>query len=424
MIMGSGGREHSLGHFISKSPDCGSLFFARGNAATALLGKNLEIDPLDFPSLGDAIRTEKIGFVISAAEEPLAKGWVDFLDLHKDLGHVRRLGPSKAGARLESSKAFAREFKRKHLIPAPESEVFEMDTLKQAEEFLSFIKPPIVLKADGLAQGKGVLIMKDRAKAKREIKSMFEGKFGEAGEKVLVEEFLQGTEISVFVLTDGSDYKILPFARDFKKALKGDAGPNTGGMGAISSDSLIPDDLLAKIEHRIIQPTLEGLSKDAIPYSGFLFFGIMLVHGSPHLLEYNVRLGDPESQVILPRLRTDLLQALLLTCQGNLGELKIDISEQSAACIVLTSKGYPGAYQTGKVIKIDKDFPAHSLLFHAGTGTDPGGRLVTQGGRVMGVTSLADTLEDAVESSYEAINKITWTGMTFRSDIGIPPPKG
>ena len=418
LLLGGGGREHALAWRLSQSPLCQELFVAPGNAGTSQYATNLALDPNDTAALKRVVQERTISLVICGPEEPLVRGVQDFFANDADLKHVRFLGPSAEAAQLEGSKAYAKEFMAEFGIPTAGYRSFTSETLADGLAYLEDCRTPIVLKADGLAAGKGVVILNDNGEAKEELQAMLNGKFGDAGDAVVVEDFLDGIEFSVFVLTDGKDYRILPVAKDYKRIGVGDTGPNTGGMGSVSHPPFVDPDLLAKVEQRIIQPTLAGIQRRRLDYKGFIFIGLISVDNEPYVIEYNCRMGDPETQSVMARLNTDLMQLCLQATDGELAMAVVDMDERQAATVVLVSGGYPGAYEKGKVITgLDK--VEGSLVFHAGTKLDEAGRTVTNGGRVLAVTSYGATFQDALRLSYENARRIDFEGVNYRGDIGF-----
>lgn len=417
LLLGSGGREHAFAWKLVQSEHCDQLFIAPGNAGTDLLGINLDISPNDFEAVGAAVQEHEIGMVVVGPEEPLVRGIYDFFQLDEQLRDVHLIGPSQKGARLEGSKAYAKAFMEARDIPTARYREF---TAKRMEEGIAYIAqqaPPIVLKADGLAAGKGVLILSSVEEAQREFKDMLQGKFGAAGERVVIEQFLDGAEFSVFVLTDGKDYQILPVAKDYKRIGEGDTGLNTGGMGSVSPVPFVDQELMEKVEQRIIRPTVAGLREESISYKGFIFFGLIEVEGNPYVIEYNCRMGDPETQVVFPRLKNDLVELLLATAEGRPQKVEIEEDFRAAAAVILASGGYPEAYEKGKPISnIDK--VDDSLVFHAGT-KNKNGYLVTNGGRVLAITSYGRNIRSALEKSNKNAEVIHFEGKYFRSDIGF-----
>jgi len=417
LVIGSGGREHTLSWKISQSPKCDKLFIAPGNAGTLNVGQNVNINPEDFDAIKDFIKSSKIEMVVVGPEAPLVKGIRDYLEDDPSLSELVVIGPGKSGARLEGSKDFSKEFMVRHEIPTARSATFSSDNLSEGLEYLRAMKLPIVLKADGLAAGKGVIICESLEKAQETLKEMIRDKmFGEASSKVLVEEFLSGIELSVFVLTDGESYKILPEAKDYKRIGEGDTGPNTGGMGAVTPVPFANAEFMHKVETRIIIPTINGLKKDNIPYVGFLFIGLMNVEGEPFVIEYNVRMGDPETQAVMPRVKSDLVDLFLATRNHKLGESFLEIDPRTASTVVMVAGGYPGSYEKGKVISGMKDDQEY-LVFHAGTALN-GQEIITNGGRILAITGMANDLKSALEISYKGVNSIKWEGEYHRKDIG------
>lgn len=417
LLIGSGGREHAFAWKMSQSPLCEKLFIAPGNPGTAGCGHNVNLNPTDFSAIANFIAEHKIDLVVVGPEEPLVNGITDFLQNNAATRNVKVVGPSAEGAKLEGSKDYAKAFMKRHFIPTAAYGTFTAETLKEGIDFLKTLSPPFVLKADGLAAGKGVLILNDRNEAEDELKEMFSGKFGSAGNKVVIEEFLNGIELSVFVLTDGNSYKILPAAKDYKRIGDGDTGLNTGGMGAVSPVPFADKAFLKKVEERIVRPTVEGLKKENISYRGFIFIGLMNVKGDPMVIEYNVRMGDPETEVVLPRIKTDLIQLLSQCAEGKMSEEPIEMDSRTALTVMVVSGGYPEDYVKGKEILVSEN--GKSLIFHAGTSMDSNGKLISSGGRVMAVTSLASSIQEARELSYEQIITISFEGMNYRKDIGM-----
>ena len=418
LIIGSGGRENALAWKISQSKFCDKLFIAPGNAGTSFLGENVEISISDFGSIRDLILSNKITVVIVGPEDPLVNGLHDFLSNEIKNDNFIVIGPKKNGAILEGSKEFAKEFMLRHKIPTARYRTFNKKNIHEADTFLSSLNPPYVLKADGLAAGKGVLILPDLNEAKKSLENMIlNKKFGQASEKVVIEEHLKGIEVSSFVLTDGETYKIFPMAKDYKRVGVGDTGLNTGGMGAISPVPFVDQKLYKKIENQVIQPTIRGLKKDKIDYTGFLFIGLMIVKDDPYVIEYNVRLGDPETEAILPRIESDLLEIFLKLKSSKLQTSNLKVSELFSSTVMTVSKGYPEKYEKGKVIR-GLELVNDSFLFHSGTKKE-NQNIVTSGGRVIAVTSMDKQLDKALEKSYKTISKIEFQGKTFRNDIGF-----
>ena len=416
LVLGSGGREHTFCWKLSQSKLCKNLFVAPGNGGTANFAKNINLKISDFEEIKKVVINHSINLVIVGPEEPLVMGIHDFFLNDKDLSGVGIIGPQKHGSMLEGSKAFAKDFMKRHQIPTAKYAEFTAENILEAELFLENSKPPYVLKADGLAAGKGVLIIEDLSEAKKELRKMLiEGKFGKASKKVVIEEFLEGIELSCFVLTDGKNFITLPMAKDYKRIGEGDTGLNTGGMGAVSPVPFVDSKFENKILDKIIKPTIEGMKLDNITYKGFIFIGLIKVGDEPKVIEYNVRMGDPETEVVIPRINNDLGIIFKALNEGNLDKIELDINSQSAATIMAVSKGYPENYEKGKVIKgIEKD----NLVFHAGTRLISG-QLITSGGRVLSVTSFGSDHRKAIESSYEILQKIHFDGIYYRKDIGF-----
>ena len=418
LLLGSGGREHAFAWKMLQSPLCTKLFVAPGNAGTGSIATNVNLKITDFDAVKEFALSEKVEMVVVGPEDPLVKGIFDFFQNDTDLKHIPVIGPSKLGAQLEGSKEFAKEFLVKHNIPTAAYDSFTKETVDAGCAFLETLQPPYVLKADGLAAGKGVLIIQELAEAKEELRNMLvHSKFGEASSKVVIEEFLDGIELSCFVLTDGKNYKILPTAKDYKRIGEGDTGLNTGGMGAVSPVPFADAVLLEKIENRIVKPTIEGLQKDGIQYKGFVFIGLINVKGEPIVIEYNVRMGDPETEVVIPRLKSDLVELFLAVANEKLDEKTLEIDSQSAATIMVVSGGYPEEYVNGKVISGIETI-TDSIVFHAGTKAE-NGKIISNGGRVLAVTSLGTNFEEAIKKSYQSIDKLHFDTMYFRKDIGF-----
>lgn len=418
LILGSGGREHTFAWKIAQSSKCNQLFVAPGNSGTANIATNVNIGVTDFEAIKKLVLDEQINMVVVGPEDPLVQGVHDYFLNDSALSNVSVIGPQKIAAELEGSKEFAKEFMCRHNIPTAAYESFTKDTVEEGYAFLEKLRPPFVLKADGLAAGKGVVILKDLDDAKNELKSMLvDAKFGQASSKVVVEEFLDGIELSCFVLTDGENYKILPTAKDYKRIGEGDTGLNTGGMGAISPVPFATDDFLAKIEDRIVKPTIEGFKKDNLPYIGFVFIGLIKVGDDPKVIEYNVRMGDPETEVVFPRLRNDIVEILQAMSSGNLNDIELEIDDRAATTIMLVSGGYPEAYEKGKEIKGLKEVE-DSIVFHAGAQLQDE-KVITSGGRVMAITSYGKTYQEAIKKSYQNIEKIHFDKMNYRKDIGF-----
>ncbi len=417
LLLGSGGREHAFAWKMIQSPLCDTLFVAPGNAGTASIATNVSMSPTDFDAIKTFVIEEKVKMVVVGPEDPLVKGIYDFFLNDDKLRRIPVIGPSKIGAQLEGSKEFAKEFLVKHKIPTAAYDSFTAETVDKGCDFLETLKPPYVLKADGLAAGKGVLIIQDLAEAKEELRNMLVNKkFGAASSKVVIEEFLDGIELSCFVLTDGKSYKILPTAKDYKRIGEGDTGLNTGGMGAVSPVPYVDAVLMEKIETRIVKPTIDGFQKDGIPYKGFVFIGLINVNNEPIVIEYNVRMGDPETEVVIPRLKTDLVELFLAVANEKLDEITLEIDQRSATTVMLVSGGYPEDFEKGKVISGLENI-SDSIVFHAGTKLN-GNAVVTNGGRVLAVTSYGDDFQEAIKKSYLNIEKLHFDKMNFRKDIG------
>ena len=418
LVIGGGGREHTLCWKIKQSKDCNQLFAAPGNAGTALCATNLPIEVNDFEGIKNAVLTNSIQMVVVGPEDPLVNGIHDFFLNDPQLSSVGVIGPQKEAATLEGSKAYAKEFMMRHNIPTAAYAEFTSETITEGEVFLEQSNSPYVLKADGLAAGKGVLIIEDLATAKKELREMLlESKFGAASSKVVLEEFLAGIELSCFVLTDGTSYLTLPMAKDYKRIGEGDTGLNTGGMGAISPVPFVTKEFKDKIETQIIKPTIEGLKKDRLPYKGFVFIGLIKVGNEPKVIEYNVRLGDPETEVVIPRIKNDFLAVLQAINDERLNEVELEIDSAVAATVVAVSGGYPEGYEKGKIIT-GLELHKEKMVFHAGT-KQKGTSIETSGGRVLAVTSFGKDHRHAVKESYETLSKIDFQGINYRKDIGF-----
>lgn len=415
LLLGSGGRESALAWKMSQSPELDHLYIAPGNGGTSAYGENISISPLDFPAIREWVKANNVEMIVVGNEDPLVAGIYDYF---ADDDDILVVGPSKAGAALEGSKDFAKRFMMKNGIPTARYRSFTAGDIEDGYRFLEELKPPYVLKADGLAAGKGVLIINDLEEAKKALAEMLGGMFGASSATVVIEEFLSGIECSVFVLTDGNGgYRILPVAKDYKRIGEGDTGPNTGGMGAVSPVPFADDAFMAKVRDRIILPTLKGLQDEGIVYRGFIFLGLINVGGEPMVIEYNVRMGDPETEAVMLRIDSDLVPLMKAAAQGSLGDMPLAISPSTAATVIMVSGGYPGSYPKGKVITIPAEV-ADSILFHAGTKRTDDGQLVTSGGRVIAVSSLGKDMDEALGKSYTTIAGIDFDGKYFRRDIG------
>jgi phosphoribosylamine--glycine ligase len=418
LILGSGGREHALSWKIAQSPLCKSLFIAPGNAGTAHVGSNLPIAVDDFEGIKNAIIENKINLIVIGPEQPLVLGLRDFIENDSTINHCMVVGPGKLGARLEGSKDFSKAFMHKYGIPTASSATFTKENIKEGKAFLKTMPKPYVLKADGLAAGKGVIITPDYDEACATLDDMLlNNLFGEASAKVVVEEFMAGIEVSVFVLTDGNNYKILPEAKDYKRIFEKDEGPNTGGMGAVSPVPFANAIFMNKVEQQIVIPTLNGLKNEGIPYVGFIFIGLMNVDGEPKVVEYNVRMGDPETEVVIPRIKSDLLELLVATAQGKLDEAKVEVDLRTAATIMLVAGGYPGSYEKGLPIT-GLENSGSALVFHAGT-KEQNGKIYTNGGRVIACTGMAAHIGEALEIANSTAEAIQWQDKFYRKDIGF-----
>lgn len=417
LILGSGGREHTFAWKISQSPLCNNLYIAPGNAGTQQHGTNVAINPMDFEAVKKLAIDKNINLVLVGPEAPLVAGIYDFFKKEVELQHISVIGPSAKGAQLEGSKAFSKAFMAKRNIPTAGYQEFTQATIQEGLAYIEQQTPPIVLKADGLAAGKGVLILKDVEEAKMEFSAMLDGKFGAASEKVVIEDFLDGIEFSVFVVTDGTDYKVLPIAKDYKRIGEGDTGLNTGGMGAVSPVPFVDEELMQKVTERIIIPTVKGIAEDELDYKGFVFIGLIKVGEEPYVIEYNCRMGDPETEVVLPRLESDFLELLIALSEGKLNEIALKISKKAATTIMLVSGGYPEKYEKGKTMT-GFDKVTDSILFHAGTKQD-GNKVVTNGGRVLAITSYGADFKTALAISNKNAALIEFDKKNYRTDIGF-----
>jgi phosphoribosylamine---glycine ligase len=421
LLLGGGGREHAFAWKIVNSQNCSKLFVAPGNAGTAAIAKNIPISPTDFVALAKFILDNDIEMLLVGPEEPLVKGIVDYFQNHPKLGSLPVIGPGEIGAKLEGSKDFSKIFMQKHGIPTAAYETFTKEEIEKGLKYLKKQPLPIVLKADGLAAGKGVLICNSYEEAELNLKEMLlESKFGHASSKVVIEQFLDGIELSIFVATDGKSYKILPEAKDYKRIGEKDTGLNTGGMGAVSPVPFADKEFLSKVEEQIVKPTIKGLEEDGIFYTGFLFIGLMNIAGEPFVIEYNVRMGDPETEAVLPRIKSDFVNLLYAMGTRNLSEYQMDIHEFTSTTVVMVAGGYPGEYKKGhEIIGLEKANKGNkSIVFHAGTTLSDSGKVLTNGGRVMAVTGIGQNLDLALQNAYQTVSEICWEDLYFRKDIG------
>ena len=417
LLLGSGGREHAFAWKMNQSPLCEKLYIAPGNAGTSQCGTNVEIGVNDFGTIGKFVKTNEIDMVVVGPEDPLVNGIYEYFTGSEELKDIPVIGPSQNGALLEGSKSFAKKFMRRHQIPTAEYGEYTAETLEDGFDFIDEQNPPIVLKADGLAAGKGVLIIEEHGDAKAELREMLElNKFGKASEKVVIEQFLKGIEFSVFVMTDGQHYKMIPTAKDYKRIGEGDTGLNTGGMGCISPVPFADEAMMRKVANRIVIPTIKGLRNDNIVYKGFIYIGLMNVDGNPYVIEYNCRMGDPETEVIFPRIKSDLVKHLVAIAEGKLMEEVVEVDDRATATVIVASGGYPESYEKGKEIT-GLNSNSDTIIFHAGTKKD-GDKIVTNGGRVLAVTSYGSDIQDAVAKSNAVVEKINFEGKYYRKDIG------
>ena len=417
LVLGSGGREHAISWKISQSEKCSNLYIAPGNAGTGLVGNNLSVNINDFKEVKLNVIEKSIDLVIVGPEEPLVRGIVDFFKSDDELKHVKIFGPSSEGSKLEGSKDFSKEFMFRNNIPCAKSKTFNKNNLSEGISFLEKINPPYVLKADGLAAGKGVLILDDLEEAKSELSKMIlDEKFGDASKNVLIEEYLDGIEVSVFAITDGHNYIILPEAKDYKRIGEGDTGLNTGGMGAVSPVDFADNEFMKKVEDSVIRRTVNGIKKEKLDYKGFIFAGLMNVNGEPYVIEYNVRMGDPETQVVIPRIKNDLLNIFIKCLDEKINEVDLDIENNFTTTVILAAAGYPESYKKGDEIRNLEEF-SNSKIFHAGTKKE-NNRILSNGGRVIACTGYGESLEDALKNSYKLADNISWDNKYFRKDIG------
>ncbi len=417
LLLGSGGREHAIACKIAQSTRCEKLFIAPGNAGTAAVGTNVALDASDFEEVGRFVLDHRVEMLVVGPEAPLVAGIADYFAETPALSHVMVIGPQKQGAQLEGSKDYAKAFMMRHKIPTARYQTFTSDTLREAESFLDTLQAPYVLKADGLAAGKGVLIEEDLKTAKAHLREMLNGKFGAASASVVIEEYLSGIELSVFVLTDGTHYLLLPSAKDYKRIGEGDTGLNTGGMGSVSPVPFADKEFMKKVEDRIVKPTVRGLREEKINYHGFVFIGLMNCNGDPYVIEYNVRMGDPETESVFPRIKSDVVELFEHCAHGTLDRCTLGVDSRTAACIMMVAGGYPEGYEKGKEITLGEDMN-DVQVYHCGTKRDADGRILTNGGRVICTTALANTLPEALLKSYDRAATISWDGKYNRRDIG------
>tara|TARA_B110000046_G_scaffold49092_1_gene54633 strand:- start:21817 stop:23097 length:1281 start_codon:yes stop_codon:yes gene_type:complete len=418
LILGSGGREHAIAWKLKQSPKTSNLYIAPGNAGTIDVSTNLDIGVSDFDAIAECVRKHHIRMIVVGPEAPLVEGIVDYFRSKTEFSEVKIIGPAKHGAQLEGSKEFAKDFMMRNQVPTARFKSFTASTLEEGYSFLDSLKPPYVLKADGLAGGKGVLILNELNEAKSELKSMLvDAKFGSASSNVVIEEYLDGIEMSVFVLTDGVNYQILPEAKDYKRIGEGDTGLNTGGMGAVSPVPFMNDQLRERIKNRVVEPSVNGLNKEKIDYKGFLFIGLMIVDNKPFVIEYNVRMGDPETEVVMPRIKSDLVDHLTACADGTLNKSNVEFEENSATTVMLVAAGYPEAYEKGKEMS-GFDSLGDCLAFHSGT-KEESGKILTNGGRILAISALGENFKDALTKSYRNADRILFEGKYYRKDIGL-----